>query len=103
MRVADITMPTGIITRPRDERGYPVPAITPWEDGVPQFASTSMGRVFLCVAEHLCTVCGREMKPGPVWRVVDGDEAEMIDTVLSVGKEFLNTAPKICKASSRQP
>lgn len=93
MRVADVTMPTGITSRPRDERGYPVPAITPWEDGTPQFASTSLGRVFLCVAERRCTVCGREMQPGPVWRVVDGDEAEMIDAVLSLGKEFLNNAP----------
>ncbi|MEU4656833.1 hypothetical protein AB0G32_23360 [Streptomyces sp. NPDC023723] len=86
-------MPTGIAARPQDDRGYPVPAITPWEDGSPQFANTSMRRVFLCVEERRCTVCGREMKPGPVWRVVDGDEAEMITAVLGVEKEFLNAAP----------
>ncbi|MBV6697406.1 hypothetical protein [Kitasatospora aureofaciens] len=93
MRVTDITMPSGIATRPRDGRGYPVPAITPWEGGAPQFAETSMRRVFLCVEERRCTVCGREMSPGPVWRVVDGDEAGMIDAVLGIGKEFLNPAP----------
>ncbi|MEU6973508.1 hypothetical protein AB0A71_38475 [Kitasatospora aureofaciens] len=93
MRVTDITMPSGIAERPHDDRGYPVPAITPWEDGVPQFANTNMRRVFLCVEERRCTVCGKEMQPGPVWRVVDGDEAEMINAVLDVGKEFLNTAP----------
>ncbi|MBT2492106.1 hypothetical protein J7E96_27020 [Streptomyces sp. ISL-96] len=93
MRVTDVTMPAGIAARPLDDRGYPVPAITPWEDGTPQFASTSMRRVFLCVEERRCTVCGTEMQPGPVWRVVDGDEAEMISAVLGVGKEFLNSAP----------
>lgn len=88
-------MPPAIAARPRDSRGYPVPAITPWENGVPQFASLSMRRVFLCVAQRRCTVCGLEVPPGPVWRVVDTEETEMLAEVLSrgVGDKFLNMAP----------
>ncbi len=88
-------MPPAIASRPRDPRGYPVPAITPWENGVPQFASLSMRRVFLCVTQRRCTVCGLEVPPGSLWRVVDTEETEMLAEVLAagIGGKFQNAAP----------
>jgi hypothetical protein len=41
VRITDIPMPPAVATRPRDERGYPVLAITPWAGGAPKFAATT--------------------------------------------------------------
>jgi hypothetical protein len=85
LSLPDIRMPPAVATRPRDSRGYPVPAITPWVDGIPQFASTGLARTFLCAVERRCSICGTEIPDGPVWRVVGGEEAVAIAAVLADG------------------
>lgn len=71
-------MPAAIAERPRDVRGYPVLAITPWSDGKPDFAITSSARILVCAVERRCSICGTQMRKGPVWRVVAAEEAAAI-------------------------
>lgn len=71
-------MPAAIAARPRDARGFPVLAITPWRDGVPEFAVTSPARILVCAVERRCSICGLGLGKGPVWRVVAADEAVAI-------------------------
>lgn len=91
--LADVPMPPAIAARPRDARGYPVPAITPWTDGLPQFGVTSVERTFLCAVDRRCSICATVLPPGPVWRVVGEAEAEAIATAIASGRSFRNTAP----------
>jgi hypothetical protein len=70
-----VPMPAPIAARPRDARGFPVLAITPWRDGVPEFAVTSPSRILVCAVERRCSICGLGLGKGPVWRVVAADEA----------------------------
>ena len=86
-------MPAVVAARPRDVRGYPVPAITPWPDGTPAFAHQSAFRTMICLAQRRCTVCGTKMPPGPVYRTVDGESAELIAVALSAGKLLINMMP----------
>jgi hypothetical protein len=88
-------MPAVLAGRPRDSRGYPVLAITPWADGVPRFAATGTARTYICAVERRCSVCGTTMAPGPVWRVVGGLEAESIDSALTAGEAYLNRAATV--------
>jgi hypothetical protein len=61
--------------RPRDPRGFPVLAITPWREGSPVFAVTSPARILVCAVERRCSICGLGLGKGTVWRVVAADEA----------------------------
>ena len=91
--VADVPMPPGVAARPRDARGYPVPAITPWVDGAPRFGVTSVERTFLCAVERRCSICALVMPTGPVWRIVGGAEAAVIAAAAAEGRPFRNAAP----------
>jgi hypothetical protein len=95
MRVTDVPMPAGLRARPRDDRGYPVPAITPWDNGVPVFAATGTARTYICAVERRCSVCGSIMPAGPVWRVVGAAEAAAIEAVLAAGHEYRNQTPTV--------
>lgn len=86
-------MPDEVGERPRDDRGYPVPAITPWQDGQPQFALTDHGRSADCALERRCSVCGGFMPRGPVWRVVGPAESAAIAEALAAGRPYRNLAP----------
>ncbi|TKG66255.1 hypothetical protein [Prauserella endophytica] len=86
-------MPRAVAARPRDQRGYPVPAITPWQDEVPQFAELSAQRMFLCAVQGRCTVCGLPLGDEPVWRVVDHENAELVAAALTAGTSLINEAP----------
>ena len=86
-------MPRAVAARPRDPRGYPVPAITPWADGRPRFGVTGVQRTFLCAAERRCSICGTTMPTGPVWRVVGAEEADAIAAAQRLGRPFRNAAP----------
>ncbi|MFC1439524.1 hypothetical protein ABUW04_14785 [Streptacidiphilus sp. N1-10] len=86
-------MPPSVRARPRDPRGYPVPAITPWEDGQPQFALTDYQRQADCANGRLCSVCNRVMPRGPVWRVVGAGESAAIAEALAEGRPYRNLAP----------
>lgn len=88
----DIPTPAAVAARPRDARGFPVLAITPWEGGEPQFAVTAPARVHVCAAERRCSVCGLEIGPGPVWRIADGEEAEAISAAQAAGKVYVDRA-----------
>lgn len=81
-------MPAAVAARPRDERGYPASAVTPWSDGVPAFASQSPLRTFVCAAQHRCAVCGTKMPPGPVYHLVEGEIAGFIAYTSERGKSF---------------
>jgi hypothetical protein len=81
----EIPMPAAIAERPRDERGYPVLAITPWSDGKPDFAITSTARILVCAVERRCSICGTPLRKGPVWRVVAAEEAAAIVAVHANG------------------
>lgn len=83
VRLDEIPMPAAIAERPRDARGYPVLAITPWSDGKPDFAVTSTARILVCAVERRCSICGTPLRKGPVWRVVAGEEAAAISAGLN--------------------
>lgn len=93
MRADELPMPARVAARPRDERGYPIPAITPWVDAAPRFALTSKPRTYVCAAERRCSICGDAMEPGPVWRVLAGPEAQAVVAAHAAGHRFLNRAP----------
>lgn len=96
MRFEDVPKPAAIAARPRDQRGFPVLAITPWEDGEPRFAITGTARILICAAERRCSICGTPMAPGePVWRVVAGEEADAVAAALAVGKAYRNGAATV--------
>lgn len=78
MQPDEVPTPAAVGARPRDARGYPVLAITPWRDGAPDFAVTSPARILVCAVERRCSICGRSLGKAPVWRVVAADEAVAI-------------------------
>jgi hypothetical protein len=78
-----------VAARPHDARGYPVLAISPWQDGSPEFAVTSPSRILVCAVERRCTICGLGLGKGLVWRVVGADETVAI---MSDPTGFENTA-----------
>ncbi|WP_405012560.1 hypothetical protein [Kitasatospora sp. NBC_01539] len=95
MRFESVPKPAAVEARPHDPRGYPVPAITPWEDGAPQFALTDHGRSAACARERLCSVCNTVMPRGTVWRVVGADESAAIADALAAGRPYRNVAPTL--------
>ena len=70
-----------------------MPAITPWTDGAPAFAELNSFQTLICLTERRCTVCGMKLPRGPVYRVVDGEVADLIAMVLAAGKSYVNAAP----------
>lgn len=95
MRFDSVPLPPSVDERPRDPRGYPVPAITPWRDGQPQFALTDHERSAACARGRLCSVCGTLMPRGPVWRVVGAAESEAIAEARAAGRPYRNLTPTL--------
>ncbi|TWE15465.1 hypothetical protein [Kitasatospora atroaurantiaca] len=95
MRFDAVPMPPTVEVRPRDTRGYPVPAITPWEGDQPQFALTDYGRSADCARMRLCSVCNTVMPRGSVWRVVGAAETAAIGEALAAGRPYRNLAPTL--------
>jgi hypothetical protein len=95
VRLDEIPMPPAIAARPRDARGYPVLAITPWSNGTPDFAITSTARILVCAVERRCSICGTALNKGPVWRVVSAEEAASIAQALHDGRPFANAAKTV--------
>lgn len=95
MRFDAVPMPAPVDARPRDVRGYPVPAITPWEGDQPQFALTDYERSANCARERRCSVCDTLMPRGPVWRVVGAGESAAIGEALAAGRAYRNLAPTL--------
>lgn len=56
------------------------------------FAATGTARTYLCAVERRCSICATAMAPGPVWRVVGGDEAAAIEAAQTAGVAYLNRA-----------
>lgn len=93
VRFDAVPKPATVEARPRDVRGYPVPAITPWDDDQrPQFALTDYARSADCARGRLCSVCGTLMPRGPVWRVVGAAESAAIGEALAAGRPYRNLA-----------
>lgn len=88
-------MPAAVAALPRDDRGYPVLAITPWADGQPRFGLTSTDRVLICAVERRCAICGTRLVPGEAWRVVSAAEAVAIRDATERGVPFRNAAPTV--------
>jgi hypothetical protein len=95
VRLDEIPMPAAIAARPRDTRGYPVLAITPWSDGTPDFAVTSTARILVCAVERRCSICGTALGKGPVWRVVAAQEAAAIARTVGDGTSYANAAKTV--------
>ncbi|MFI0718192.1 hypothetical protein [Streptomyces sp. NPDC021224] len=95
MRFESVPVPPAVDARPRDSRGYPVPAITPWEGDQPQFALTDYERSARCARERLCSVCDRLMPRGPVWRVVGASECAAMGEAFAAGRPYRNMAPTL--------
>jgi len=92
MQPDDAPEPLGVHGRPHDSRGYPVPAITPWRDGVPMFAATSVARTLICAVERRCSICGTPFGTETVWRVVAAEEATAMVTALATDQAYGNRA-----------
>ncbi|MDI1459763.1 hypothetical protein QEZ54_02160 [Catellatospora sp. KI3] len=90
--MSEIPLPPAVAARPRDQRGYPVPAITPWQGDQPRFAATGIARTYICAVERRCSICGLTMAAGPVWRVVAGPEADAIAAGLAGPGAYANAA-----------
>ncbi len=88
-------MPHAVAALPRDPRGYPVLAITPWRDGQPRFGFTSTERVLICAVERRCAICGTRMEPRQAWRVVSATEAVAMRDAIATGVAFVNAAPTV--------
>jgi hypothetical protein len=95
MQLDEVPMPPAVAVLPRDGRGYPVLAITPWLDGAPRFGYTSTDRVLICAVERRCAVCGTPMESGQAWRVVAADEATAMVDAIGRGITFANAAPTV--------
>jgi hypothetical protein len=95
MRWQSVPVPGAVAGRPRDGRGYPVPAITPWQDGEPVFALTDHARSAACAVRRLCSVCGEPVPAGPVWRVLGAAEAQAVAGALAAGRPYRNMAPTL--------
>ncbi|WP_225849778.1 hypothetical protein [Streptomyces sp. HPF1205] len=96
MRFDAVPKPAAVEARPRDVRGYPVPAITPWDgERGPQFALTDYERSADCARGRLCSVCGTLMPRGPVWRVVGAAESAAIGEARASGRPYRNLAPTL--------
>jgi hypothetical protein len=95
MLLDEVPMPPAVAALPRDDRGYPVLAITPWQDGRPKFGLTSTERVLICAVERRCAVCGTRLDPGAAWRVVSAAEAVAMRAAAGAGRAFVNTAPTV--------
>lgn len=91
----EVAIPAAVAILPRDTRGYPVLAITPWVGGEPQFAVTSTPRILICAVERRCSICGQGLSTGPVWRVVADDEAQAIARAASAEPGFANVATTV--------
>jgi hypothetical protein len=93
-RPAEVPMPAAVAARPRDERGYPVPAVTPWPDGTPAFAFKEPLRDLICAAQRRCTICGTKIPPGPVYRPVEHEIAEQMARAWDNETLVLNPVPQ---------
>jgi hypothetical protein len=92
MQPVETPTPPAVARRPRDSRGYPVPAITPWVDDAPTFALTSTSRNLICAVERRCSICGTSLGSGPVWRVVAATEAQAMAAAQAAGTAYANRA-----------
>lgn len=89
-----LPIPAAVAVLPHDPRGYPIPAITPRDaEGRPAFAVTGTARALICAAERRCSICGRAMAPGPVWRVIAAAETEALATARAEGRTIVNRSP----------
>jgi hypothetical protein len=95
MQLDDVPMPAAVAALPRDVRGYPVLAITPWADGVPRFGLTSTERTLVCAVERRCAICGTRLVPGEAWRVVSAAEAIAMRDAAERGIPYANAAPTV--------
>jgi hypothetical protein len=95
MQLDDVPMPPTVAALPRDGRGYPVLAITPWQDGLPKFGFTSTERVLVCAVERRCAVCGTRLEAGEAWRVASAAEAVAMRAAQDRGVVFVNAAPTV--------
>lgn len=89
-----LPIPAAVAVLPHDPRGYPIPAITPRDpEGRPTFAVTGTARALICAAERRCSICGRTMAPGPVWRVIAAAETEVLAAAVAEGRAVANRSP----------
>lgn len=84
--------PPHLAELPRDERGYLVPAETPWTDGGPRLAGLDPHRSVGLAIRRACCVCGfRLVEDSLVWRTLaqkDAARTRVHDPYFSVDTGF---------------
>lgn len=74
----DIAPPPHLEGLPRDDRGFIVPAESPWVDGVPHLASYDLMRTLGLGVARGCAVCGLPFPNGSLfWRVFTQRDAAL--------------------------
>jgi hypothetical protein len=63
-----VSIPPDLQGNDRDRRGLPIPFVV-YRDlkGMPHFSINDTGIVDRVIAERLCGLCGRPLKPGRIW------------------------------------
>jgi hypothetical protein len=57
----EFTIPKELQHLKIDGRGYPIPYFVPYVDGKPNFRFTSHIKIWKCVEENLCGICGKKL------------------------------------------
>lgn len=65
----DIPIPANMQGLPKDPRGFPVPYIVMWKDGVPHFKINDETITERCIEQQLCSVCGVVIPDDDMWFV----------------------------------
>jgi len=68
--VKDVPIPPDLQENDRDRRGLPIPFVV-YRDtkGVPHFTINNVAAVDMVLADYLCGLCGKPLKPGHIWFV----------------------------------
>jgi hypothetical protein len=68
MRPADVPLPRRMRALQKDHRGYPVPFVIQRDaKGKPVFVANDARRVFRCITERRCGICGNRIEKSSYW------------------------------------
>lgn len=90
----------------RDVRGLPVPFVVMWSrDGKPNFIVNDTHKVFACVQDGLCSICGDRLDDGDVWFL--GGEGRGLVLIpagsITIHPSITSVAPSPCRSAPIWP